>query len=396
MRLKYYLLATAALFTFGVSWGIISRQRVVDTVVVDVVQQRHATVRKVVDFTTSFVPFDPKSERMRNTPAVVISHYSEDLTWISELGPNTNIFVMHKSHNQSTPQPSSRSSSSEVIRRIAKMDPEDGDSILDALTNQSLFDKSWVDVATLVVPPTSTVTVKRVSNEDGWGRECSGYLAWIVDNYDNLPPRVAFLQGNPIVSTGTSVDGHAHEVDRRWSHVRRTLHSKPASPRDSYTFVDWRPPVFQRCVNESHWLCCALHGDDVAFAKSVGLDLAAMQQGRYHASTASCAGADIMLTSTTGAQFIVTRDALRFLTRQQWSRVLKFAVSRTNYPNRQNLATSKHAWPMTNCHSIEHLWHVLMGRLPNHVECPNSYFSDAGSAAWAGCRLAPKVLQSEL
>ena len=50
--------------------------------------------------------------------------------------------------------------------------------------------------------------VQKGEHLENKGREASSYLWWIIENYDNLPKNVHFLQANP------------------WDHVDKHLHTK--------------------------------------------------------------------------------------------------------------------------------------------------------------------------
>merc|ERR1712137_319522 len=55
------------------------------------------------------------------------------------------------------------------------------------------------------------------------GNECAGYLAYILDNYDSLPERIVFLQGNPLEHLAVTDDSKVTSVSKVLQQVKNNL-----------------------------------------------------------------------------------------------------------------------------------------------------------------------------
>lgn len=86
---------------------------------------------------------------------IVVAHYNEDIKWVNHLNHNNirNIFVYHKKKN------------TKIFSKRNNL----------GTTNNKVINKQLPNI----------------------GRESHTYLTYCIDNYDNIPEFVYFLQGNP-------------------------------------------------------------------------------------------------------------------------------------------------------------------------------------------------------
>lgn len=321
-------------------------------------------------------------------PAVVMAHYEEPLDWLHLLGPNLHFHIVHKAHRfpGSIYPLRPRVSPSNISLTLRELPPTDGKAMLDLLTAPDTIMNSAVDIHAIVPIAGARVSVMRVSNEDGWGRECSGYISWILRNYDNLPPKMVFLQALPTRLTAT--DGPEHRLMNNFEQLRAMLLRPRSGPRDDFSFAAPAPGIFRRCHNNSHWGCCNLHDDDLDFLKTIGIDLPALHAAEavvWEPKQVQCSLSSIHVTSATTGQFVVTREAVRRLSKEQWARVLHFALRPVRFPTSTGNPNKTHWWPMTHCHILEHVWHLIFGRNPNHVNCSRAFFDRTnGVTNWLG------------
>eukprot|EP01013_Petalomonas_cantuscygni_P024005 TRINITY_DN45554_c0_g1_i1.p1 TRINITY_DN45554_c0_g1~~TRINITY_DN45554_c0_g1_i1.p1 ORF type:complete len:424 (+),score=36.38 TRINITY_DN45554_c0_g1_i1:112-1383(+) len=331
-------------------------------------------------------PFDAVS-----SPAVVVAHYSESLWWLSHLGPNVSVHIYHKAHvvnNESSVDAADRKAPrSALSRALEATDDGHPEQILSLLSHAP--EPMRLHSADIPLPAhPSRVTMHRLSNEDGWGRECSAYLAYIVSEYDRLPSRVAFVQGKPLFDSLS--ERGASDVAREFRSFQAKLHGRagkssartPGFAYDDFVVAGSESFFFSRCFNDDYWDCCSLHNDTAAVLREVGIDVFALPQGEAvdASSQPHCAGRPFV-TSATTAQFVVARRAIQRLTRRQWTRLLRFSVT----PAWRTPRSPTRWWPQTNCHALEHVWHVLMGRQMNHYRCAN--ITPTGTAWYAKCQI---------
>jgi hypothetical protein len=136
--------------------------------------------------------------------------------------------------------------------------------------------------------PTCTLNENR-------GREASSYLKYIIENYDNLPNKIAFIHGHedadhqryPRGILQAIEDARSDEFDfislNNWIHLKKDTGSQPQLPNHptSHEFGD-HPKIYEEMRN--NW--------DTVFRPFLGIDIP--QYFRFQ----SC------------AQFIVTRRAI--------------------------------------------------------------------------------------
>lgn len=162
----------------------------------------------------------------------------------------------------------------------------------------------------------SRISVEYVSNELGMGRECVGYLVWIIRHYHHLPQWVAFT--------------HGHKPYESLNFVFRKYFNKPTAK----TFVQFSGVVVHRCFDERNDKCCFFKKDFYEVLEDLQLPMA-------NCTTTDCC-----------ASFVVHRSRILQRPLFFYLYLLRYVLIPRSEPMR---------WPYNNCYHLEHYWHVIFG-----------------------------------
>eukprot|EP01064_Diplonema_japonicum_P036286 TRINITY_DN8101_c0_g1_i1.p1 TRINITY_DN8101_c0_g1~~TRINITY_DN8101_c0_g1_i1.p1 ORF type:complete len:549 (+),score=44.05 TRINITY_DN8101_c0_g1_i1:94-1647(+) len=211
--------------------------------------------------------------------------------------------------------------------------------------------------------PDFSTTYKQALEQDGsryyltnFGDESSGYLRFIIDNYDDLPNITVFLHGTPM--------GHNSDIGRWISHVKETTW---------FTFLTtgW---VENRCILDMHNKSLIPNYDEGAFI-DFWLKFPWSEMGL--GSLPRC------LSLYCCAEFAVSRDAIRsqplMFYKELWSFTLNFVLD-------QNTARKYKGWSLRQIGGIyEHSWHVMFGE-PMTMQRYENYCDYFNPGAGSPCR----------
>eukprot|EP01113_Clastostelium_recurvatum_P025209 TRINITY_DN3032_c0_g1_i1.p1 TRINITY_DN3032_c0_g1~~TRINITY_DN3032_c0_g1_i1.p1 ORF type:complete len:473 (-),score=60.62 TRINITY_DN3032_c0_g1_i1:102-1343(-) len=165
------------------------------------------------------------------------------------------------------------------------------------------------------------------------GRECDGFLRYIVENYDNLANLTVFVHGDPPAQYHSKPDiiGEINKVYK--DHVGGQPFSGYLSLNYIYVF---------RCMDEQVDFCCKL--DRAHMNQLWEIFYPVGSEYRMPSKPPACIQAPCC------AQFVVSREMIHRFSFKTWKKMLFWIQERGH--------------EYYACYALEHFWHLVFGEQP--------------------------------
>jgi hypothetical protein len=234
---------------------------------------------------------------------LVIVRWNENLTWAEDYYPDVSTTVIQKVEEQ------------QLNKRIHQKLNDESLTHLNLRVFQNIPKPNFFHDRT-------DVKFEFITNYNGMGRECSGYLYYILKNYQHLPTWIEFTHGAPERSASTAryflMNPKGYFQSFAGNIVNRCFYKYRAEEQDinaGEIFEDDFEDVLRHIgINPPHCMrnfCCA--------------------------------------------NFVVHKSRILAIPKESWEYLLRFSLLPRNGPMWRN-----------NCYHLEHFWHMILGE-PSHT-----------------------------
>jgi len=247
-------------------------------------------------------PFSPSRH-------LVIVRWNENLTWVSDYFSDTAVTVVQKANDENEDP--------HIMSKI-----EDGTLVFSDLKLKSdAAREQKLEVEKSFAHPNKEVLM--ISNTKRVGRECSGYIYYILQNYDNLPTWIEFVHGAPEKSA-TIAYKYLHETRGDFQSFSDAMVNRCF---EQYVGEEGKKQTGENFLNSF-----------MDVLKKIGI------KNIPHCIKNFCC-----------ANFVVHKSRILAISREGWEYLLQYSVTKTKETGWKN-----------NCYHLEHFWHLILGE-PSHT-----------------------------